>query len=379
MTRSPLLIAPLLIALLLFAAAAGAQAPAPPPIAARAYILVDSQSGQALAESGADERFEPASLTKLMSAYVVFDALRARRLDPAKPVTVSERARQQGGSRMFLEAGSQVAPEELIRGMVVVSGNDATVALAEAVAGTEEAFVELMNRQARRMGLANTQYRNSTGMPAEGHHASARDVATLALALLRDFPERMAPYAQKEYTWNRIEQSNRNRLLWIDPSVDGLKTGFTEAAGYCLAATARKDGRRLVSVVLGAQSDASRATESLRLLNFGFQAFETRLVFRKDAPVATPEVFKGTRAAMPLGFDRDVWLTLPAGRFGDLSSQLETLQPFIAPYSRGQKAGIMKLRRGTATVAELPVVALEDVPVGGFLSRGWDTLRLLVR
>jgi D-alanyl-D-alanine carboxypeptidase (penicillin-binding protein 5/6) len=369
-----------LLALLLFAAAAaGAQAPTPPPIAARAYILVDSQSGQALAESGADERFEPASLTKLMSAYVVFDALRAKRLDPAKPVTVSERARQQGGSRMFLEAGSQVAADELIRGMVVVSGNDATVALAEAVAGTEEAFVELMNRQARRMGLANTQYRNSTGMPAEGHHASARDVATLALALLRDFPERMAPYAQKEYAWNRIVQSNRNRLLWIDPSVDGLKTGFTEAAGYCLAATAKKDGRRLVSVVLGTQSDASRATESLRLLNFGFQAFETRLVFRKDAPVATPEVFKGTRSAMTLGFDRDVWLTLPAGRFGDLSSQLETLQPFIAPYSRGQKAGIMKLRRGPATVAEFPVVALEDVPVGGFLSRGWDTLRLLFR
>ena len=370
----------LLAALVVLAAFdAAAQAPTPPPIAARAYILVDGQSGQTLAELAPDERLEPASLTKLMTAYLTFDALRAKRLDLAQPVSVSERARQMGGSRMFLEAGKPVSVEDLIRGMAVVSGNDAAVALAEAVAGSEAAFVALMNRQAQRLGLANTRFANASGVPAPEHYATARDLATLALALLRDFPDRLAPYAQKELVWNRITQSNRNRLLWIDPAVDGLKTGFTESAGYCMVASAKRGDRRLVSVVTGAQSDALRATESLRLLNFGFQAFETRLLFRKDASVATPEVFKGTRSAMPLGFDRDIWLTLPSGRFTGLSSQLETQQPFVAPYSRGQKAGIMKLRREQATVAQFPVVALDDVPVGGFLSRGWDTLRLLFR
>jgi D-alanyl-D-alanine carboxypeptidase (penicillin-binding protein 5/6) len=280
---------------------------------------------------------------------------------------------------MFIQPRRPVSVDELIRGMVVQSGNDACIALAEAVAGSEEAFVAQMNRQAQRLGLSNTSFANATGMPQSGQHASARDLATLAAALIREFPERYPLYGQKDFTWNGIAQSNRNRLLWIDPAVDGLKTGFTESAGYCLIASAKRGERRLVSVVLGAQSDALRTTESQKLLNFGFQAYETRLLYRKGAAVANPEVFKGTRSTLPLGFDRDVWITLPRDRFAGLKSLLETRQPFVAPYSAGQKAGIMKFTRDNVPVAEFSVVALEDVPVAGFLSRGWDTLRLLFR
>jgi len=356
-----------------------AQGVTPPPIAARAFVLLDTQSGQVLAATAGDDRFDPASLTKLMSAYLVFSAIRDRKLDPAAPVAVSERAWKAGGSRMFIEPDKPVTAEDLLRGMIVQSGNDATIALAEAVAGTEENFVALMNKQARTMGLANTAFMNSTGMPAAGHHASARDIATLAAALIRDFPDRYPLYSQKEYTWNRITQANRNRLLWIDPTVDGMKTGFTEAAGYCLVASAKRGDRRLISVVTGAQSDVLRMTESQKLLNFGFQAYETRLLYKKNVAVGTPEIFKGTRPTIPVGFKDDVWLSLPRDKFGGLKSTLETKQPFVAPFAAGEKAGIMKLTRDNAKVADIPVVALEDVPVAGFLSRGWDTLRLLLR
>ena len=280
---------------------------------------------------------------------------------------------------MFIEPGKPVTAEDLLRGMIVQSGNDATLALAEAVAGTEEAFVALMNKQAQKMGLANTAFVNATGTPAAGHYASARDIAALAAALIRDFPDRYPLYSQKEYTWNRITQANRNRLLWIDPTVDGMKTGFTEAAGYCLVASAKRGERRLISVVMGAQSDVLRMTESQKLLNFGFQAYETRRLYRKNAVIGTPEIFKGTKAALPVGFRDDVWLSLPRDKFTGLQSTLETKQPFVAPIAAGEKAGIMKLTRDAARVAEFPVVALEDVPVAGFLSRGWDTLRLLLR
>jgi len=239
--------------------------------------------------------------------------------------------------------------------------------------------VELMNREARRMSLANTHFSNASGKPGADHRASARDIATLAAALIHDFPEHYPLYAQKEFTYNRMSQANRNRLLWTDPTVDGMKTGFTEAAGYCLVASAKRGERRLISVVMGAQSDTARTSESQKLLNFGFQAYETRRLYKKGEPVATPTVFKGTRETVPLGFDRDIWLTLPRERFAGLTATLETRQPFVAPLAAGQKAGIMKLTRDHASVAEFPVVALEEVPVAGFLSRGWDTLRLLFR
>ncbi len=350
-----------------------------PPVAARAYHLVDALSGQVLAAQSDDDRFEPASLTKLMTAYLVFGAIRDRKLDPNATVPVSERAWKAEGSRMFIEPRKPVTVAELVKGMIVQSGNDATIALAEAVAGSEETFAQLMNREAKRLGLTNTNFVNATGLPAKDHYASARDMATLALAIIRDFPADYAHYSQKEYAYNGIKQANRNRLLWIDPTVDGVKTGFTEAAGYCLVASARRGDRRLVSVVMGAQSDALRVSENQKLLNFGFLAFDTQRLYKKGDTVGSPEIFKGTRGTIRLGFDRDVWLTLPRERFQGIKAQLETRQPFVAPYSAGQKAGIMKLTRDNATVAEIPVVALEDVPVAGFLSRGWDTIRLFFR
>jgi len=371
----------LLAAALAALAACGALAQplTPPPIAARAYYVLDVLSGQALAAAAENDRFEPASLTKMMTAYLVFAALRDRKLDEAREVSVSPRAARATGARMFATAGQPATIGDLMRALIVQSANDAAIALAEAVAGDEESFVAAMNAQAQRLGLAHTHYANATGLPAPEHYASARDMAALAAALMRDFPQFFPLYSQKEFTFNRITQTNRNRLLWTDPTVDGVKTGFTEAAGYCLVASARRGERRLVSVVMGAQSDGLRTSESQKLLNFGFQAYDTRRLYRKGEPVATPAIYKGTKREAKIGFERDVWLTLPRDRFTGLSAVLETRQPFLAPLAAGQKAGIMKLMRDNAPVAEFPVVALEDVPVAGFLSRGWDTLRLLLR
>lgn len=371
--------AALLAFLALLGAAAFAQPVTPPPIAAKAFIVLDTLSGQSLAAAAENDRYDPASLTKMMTAYVVFTALRDGKLDMTKAVGVSERAGRAVGARMFLVAGKPVLVKDLMRGMIVQSANDAAVALAEATAGTEEAFVALMNTQARSMGLANTAFVNPTGLPAPGHHSSARDLATLAAAVIRDFPDRYSMYSEREFAYNGMSQSNRNRLLWIDPTVDGMKTGFTESAGYCLAASARRGERRLVSVVLGAQSDTSRISETQKLLNFGFQAYDTRRLYRKGESVSTPVIYKGTRPSFSLGFDRDIWITLPRDRFTGLTATLETRQPFVAPLAAGQKAGIMKLMRENAPLAEIPVVALDEVPVAGLLSRGWDTLRLLFR
>jgi serine-type D-Ala-D-Ala carboxypeptidase (penicillin-binding protein 5/6) len=369
----------LFIALALLATCVTAQPVTPPPIAAKAFIVVDTLSGQTLAAANENDRFEPASLTKVMTAYLVFDALRIGKLDANANVSISESAMHAAGARMFIAPGKPVTVMQLLRGMIVQSANDAAIALAEAVAGSEAAFTVRMNEQARRMGLANTAYVNATGHPAPGHHASARDLATLAANLVRDFPDRYPLHSEKEFGYDRITQANRNRLLWTDPTVDGVKTGFTESAGYCLLASARRGERRLISVVLGAQSDALRTSETQKLLNFGFQAYDTRRLYRKGQAVATPPVYKGARSTVPLGFDRDIWLTLPRDRFQGLTAVLETRQPFVAPLAAGQKAGIMKLMREQAPLAEIPVVALEEVPVAGFLSRGWDTLRLLLR
>lgn len=361
----------------LLATAAAAQSLTPPPVAAKAFVLVDLLSGQTLAAGADEDRFEPGSLTKLMTAYVVFTALREGKLDAAANVRVSERAANAPGTRMFVAAGADVTVDDLLRGLIVQSANDAAIALAEAAAGSEAAFVERMNREAARLGLRGTHYANATGQPAEGHYVTARDVAALAAALVRDFPDRYALFAQKQFAYNRIAQSSRNRLLWTDPAVDGLQAGFTEKSGYALAASAQRGARRLVSVVLGAQSDALRTSECQKLLNFGFQAYDTRRVFRKGEPVASPRIYKGTQPTVPLGFDRDVWLSLPRDRFTGLDGVLQMRQPLVAPLAAGEKAGIMKLTRDNALVAEYTVVALEDVPVAGFFSRGWDTLKLL--
>jgi serine-type D-Ala-D-Ala carboxypeptidase (penicillin-binding protein 5/6) len=365
--------------LALQAAPALPQTVTPPPIAAKAYLLIDALSGQTLAAAAENERFDPASLTKLMTAYVVFQALRDHRIDLAQTLTPSSNAQKAIGSRMFIEAGKPVAVADLMRGVIIQSGNDASIALAETIGGSEDGFVAMMNAQAERLGLANTKFVNATGVPAPGHYSSARDLIVLAGAIMRDFPEHYALYSQREFSYNHIKQGNRNRLLWTDPTVDGMKTGFTEAAGYCLLASAKRGERRLISVVLGTQSDSARTVESQKLLNFGFQAYETRRLYRKAEAVASPEIFKGTRNVVPIGPDHDIWLTLPRERFTGLAGMLETRQPFVAPLAAGQKAGIIKITRDNAPLAEYPVVALEEVPVAGFLSRGWDTLRLMFR
>jgi len=354
-----------------------------PPIAARAYVLFDASSGQTLAQQAAGDRFEPASLTKLMTAYLVFQALKEKKLTLTQTVPVSERAWRAEGSRMFIDPKQTPAVEPLIRGMIVQSGNDASIALAEAIAGSEDLFAQLMNKQAQRLGMKNTSFVNATGLPNPQHYSTAEDLAILANALIRDFPDNIGYYHEKEFTHNKITQPNRNRLLWLDPTVDGLKTGHTEAAGYCLISTAKRGdadkSRRLISVVLGTTSDVARTQESQKLLNYGYQFFDSQRLYKKNEPIATPEIFKGTQNAIKLGFDRDIWLSLPKDRFTGMKATLTTTQPLIAPYSPGQKAGVMKLTQNDKLIAEIPVVALENVPVAGFLGRGWDVIRLLFK
>jgi serine-type D-Ala-D-Ala carboxypeptidase (penicillin-binding protein 5/6) len=373
---------PLVLFCLIFLTSAFAQSAldVPPPlIAARAFLLVDALSDKVLAAQSPAERFEPASLTKLMTSYLVFAAIKEKKLDPAQTLPVSERAWKAEGSRMFIEPRRPATVAELIRGMIVQSGNDASIALAEGIAGSEDAFAQLMNRQAQRMGMKNTSFTNATGLPQPQHYSTAEDMARLAAALIRDFPEEYRIYSQKEYTFNKITQANRNRLLWLDPNVDGVKTGHTEAAGYCLIASARRGERRLISVVLGAGSDSARAQESQKLLNYGFQFFDTRRLYRKGEALSTPEVFKGKQNTVRLGFDKDMWITLPKDKFIGLKATLTTTQPLLAPLAAGQKAGIMRLTKDNVTLQDLAVVALEDVPVAGVLGRGWDAIRMLFR
>lgn len=366
-----------LAAVVLVAGHALAQPPHPPPVAGRAYLLSDLTSGQTLAAQEADAPLEPASLTKLMTAYLVFAAMRDGRLAPAQEVQVSERAWRARGSRTFLEPGSRVSVETLVRGMVVQSGNDACIALAEALAGSEQEFVERMNREAARLGLTNTRFANATGLPAAAQHSSARDLGRLAAALIRDFPEDYARYyAQKEFEHNGIRQMNRNRLLWLDESVDGVKTGFTEGAGYCLIASAERGGRRLLSVVLGADSDGARAREAHKLLNWGYQQFDGVRLYAPSQPVRAVAVWKGAAESVEAGFDRGLVVTVPKGEAQNLTAELVTHPPVLAPVARGEKVGVLRVALEGRSVGEYPVVALQDVPRAGWLGRAWDTLRL---
>jgi serine-type D-Ala-D-Ala carboxypeptidase (penicillin-binding protein 5/6) len=357
----------------------------PPPIAARAYVLYDAASGQILASQALSDRFEPASLTKLMTAYLVFDALKTKKLTLTQKVNVTERAWKAEGSRMFIDPKQTPSVEELIRGMIIQSGNDASIALAEALAGSEDVFAQLMNKRAQLLGMKATSFVNATGLPNPQHYSTAEDLLKLADAIIRDFPQEFSYYREREFTYNKITQPNRNRLLFLDPTVDGLKTGHTDAAGYCLVATARRAAggaaggeRRLISVVLGTASDAARTQESQKLLNYGFQMFDAQRLYKKGEAIASPAIYKGTQNTVKLGFDRDIWVTLPKDKFTGLKATLTTTQPLLAPLQVGQKAGIMKLTRDDKVVADIPVVALEEVKVAGFLGRGWDAIRLLI-
>ena len=358
----------------LFSLSALAQTVPPPALAAKAWALVDHATAQVLAEKDADARIEPASLTKLMTAYITFSKLKEGTLKPDQVVPVSTKAWRMEGSRMFIEPNKPVSVDELIRGVIVQSGNDACVALAETIAGSEEAFAALMNREAQRLGMTNTHFTNSTGLPDPQLYTSARDLALLASAIIRDFPEYYSLYSLKEFTYNGIKQPNRNRLLYMDPSVDGMKTGHTSSAGYCLVSTARRGERRLISVVLGAASDTVRAQESLKLLNFGYQFFETVKLYSADEALSKFRVWKGKLNELPVGFLNDFALTVPKEAANKIQVSLESRQPLVAPLQRGQEVGTLTVAVDGKPLGQYPVVALQDVEVAGFFGRLWDAI-----
>lgn len=367
-----------------FATIAAAQATASvapssipaPGVNAPAYVLLDVTSGQTILAQNADQRREPASLTKLMTAYLTFAALRDRTLTPSQMVHVSAAALKADGSRMFIDARKAVSVDELLHGVIVQSGNDAAIALAELLAGSERAFAERMNAEARRLGLANTHFMNATGLSQAQHYSSAADMARIAAAIIRDFPEYYRLYSLKEYRYNNITQPNRNRLLWTDPYVDGLKTGHTDAAGWCLIASARRGQRRLLSVVLGASSDAARATESQKLLNYGFQAYDTVQLYNEEQPVSSLRVWKGAQNEVRAGFITQQYLTVPKGRADRLTVAMTAVEPLSAPVVKGQRVGMVKVAFEGKPVAEFPLQALEDVGPGNVVGRAWDTMRL---
>ncbi len=367
--------------------AALAQAPQPPEIAARTYLLVDVTANQILAAKDIDAPVEQASLTKLMTAYLVFDALRAKKVDLQQRLPVSERAWKMPGSRMFIDPKMQVPVDDLLKGMIVQSGNDATIALAEGVGGTVENFVRLMNQQAQALGMKGTQYKNPEGLTEPGHLTTARDLSILATRLMQDFPQYLHFYATMQYRYECTPASNsnnRNLLLFRDPTVDGLKTGHTNAAGYCLVATAKRDfpnvgSRRLLSIVLGTASENARANESQKLLNWGYTAFEAVKLFDAGKPVATPAVWKGKASTLPLGRPDAIVVTVPAGSAGKLSTQVARPDPLVAPFAKGQAVGSLKVMLNGAPIAEVPLLALESVDEAGVLGRAWDALRLWIQ
>ncbi|ARU03298.1 peptidase [Comamonas serinivorans] len=381
------------------AAAASAAAAAPsapvlsplgpqaPEIAAKSFLLMDVTSGQVLAAKDVDSPVEPASLTKLMTGYLVYQALAAKKITATQTLPVSERAWKMPGSRMFIDPKMQVPVDDLIKGMIVQSGNDATVALAEGVGGTYEHFVELMNQQAKQLGLTGTSYKNPEGLTEAGHYTTARDLATLSMRLMQDFPQDMHYYAIKKYRYPgtpAANDTNRNRLLHIDPTVDGLKTGHTDAAGYCLIATAKRDfpnvpGRRLLSVVLGAASDSARANESQKLLNWGYTAFDDVKLFDADQAVESPKVWKGEAGTVKIGAKRPIVVTVPSGQGAQVKTEVTRNDPLVAPLQAGQAVGTLSVKLGDKALASVPLVALEPVAQAGWFGRTWDALRLWLK
>ncbi|MDN3918663.1 D-alanyl-D-alanine carboxypeptidase family protein [Roseateles violae] len=379
-----------LIALVLAACAAfnaAAQAPQPPEIAARNYLLLDITAERVLAERDADAPQDPASLTKLMTAYVVFGALREKRITLDQTLSVSKRAwdeRKGDPSLMFINTTMTPKVDELLRGLIIQSGNDAAVALAEGVGGTVEQFVQTMNKQAQAWGLKNTSFTNVTGMTEPGHKSSARDMAVIAAHIIKDFPEYYPYYSQKEYTYNKIRQHNRNMLLTRDPTVDGMKTGYTEAAGYCLVASAQREfpngKRRLLSVVMGTASKEARASESQKLLNWGYTAFDALRLFDAGQAISTVPVWKGAEKEAKLGAANAVFVAVPRGEGGKLQTKVERTDPLVAPLAKGQRVGTLKVTTAAgAPVAEVPLIVQQEVPLAGIFGRAWDAIRLWIK
>ncbi len=397
MSRLPVLaraVAPLLFVLLVAAdarAQGASSTPIPPVLAAKAWLLVDMTTSQRLAGENENARVDPASLTKLMVDYLTLQAVRDKKLTLAQavpvPADIYKRVNQRTESVMFIPPGKTATVDDLLHGLIIQSGNDAALVLADAVGGSEASFVELMNREAKRMGMNATRFQNPSGVTDAQHYTTAADLAILVTRLITDFPQFYPLYSQKDFTYNGIKQGNRNTLLWKDPTVDGVKTGHTEAAGYCLIASAKRPQpagagggeRRLVSIVMGAGSADGRAQESLKLLNWGFQNFDAVRLYEANAAIATPPVWKGTEAAVKLGFQHAIHVSLPKGQAGNVKSQLDRKDPLVAPIQAGDRVGTLKLSVDGRSIGEYPVVALDTVPQAGFLKRAWDAMRLWVK
>ncbi len=353
--------------------------PAPPEIAASSYILIDADSGRVIMEKNADQPLPPASLTKMMTSYVVeYEAGRGK-IKYSDPVRISVNAWRTGGSKMFVREGTMVSVENLLKGIIIQSGNDASVAIAEHIAGSESAFADIMNQHAKLLGMTNTHFVNATGLPAENHYTSARDLAILAKALIQHFPEQYKLYSEKYFTWNDIRQPNRNLLLWRDSTVDGLKTGHTDEAGYCLVASALRDGMRLISVVLGTSSEEARARETQKLLSYGFRYFETHPLYTAGTSLQDARVWKGTVDTVALGLAEPVAVTIPRGQKDKLQATLEIDSLLQAPLTQGQVLGQLKVTLDDEVVAERPLIALQSVEEGGFFKRLWDSIILFFK
>ncbi|WP_027896200.1 D-alanyl-D-alanine carboxypeptidase family protein [Zestomonas thermotolerans] len=370
------LLLPFLLLIAPLAGAADQVIPAPPQLAAKSYLLMDAASGNVLVESNGDERLPPASLTKLMTAYLATLEINRGQIKESDLVTVSEKAWRTGGSRMFIQVGSQVSVGDLLHGIIIQSGNDASVAIAEHIAGSEEAFVDMMNATAERLGMRNTHFMNATGLPDPDHYSSAHDMAILARAIIYEDPAHYAIYAQKEFLWNNIKQPNRNLLLWRDKTVDGLKTGHTEEAGYCLVASAVRDNMRLIAVVFGTNSEQARAAETQKLLTYGFRFFETRTFYQKGAELAKAAVWKGAERQVRAGLAEDLTLSMAKGQLKDLQASMSLEPQLIAPIQQGQVIGKVEVKLGDQVVKSADLIALESVEEGGLFRRLWDSIRL---
>ena len=377
MQLSVLALAPLILFAPLLGRANNAV-PAPPSVSATGYLLIDTDSDRVLAAQDAEQRLEPASLTKIMTAYVVFRELHSGSIKLSDQVLVSEKAWKTPGSRMFIEVNTRVSVEDLLKGMVVQSGNDASVALAEHVAGSEEAFANLMNDHAQRLGMFDTHFVNATGLPDPEHYTTPRDVTLVSEAMIREFPELYKLYSVREFTYNDIRQKNRNELLWRDTSVDGIKTGHTAAAGYCLVASAKRDGMRLISVVMGTDSEKSRARESLALLNYGFRFFETHRLYEADDRLTRARVWMGDREQVALGLERDLFVTIPRRQYDKLEARTEIDPQLQAPLSKGQKVGEVVVELDGEVITREPLVALENIPEGGIWRTVVDTVLMML-
>jgi D-alanyl-D-alanine carboxypeptidase (penicillin-binding protein 5/6) len=362
-----------------FCQAAIVPIPAAPELAARSYILMDSSSAKILAEKNAYERIEPASLTKLMTAYIVFKELEKESIHENDEVVISEKAWRMQGSRMFIEVNKRVSVKDLLKGMIVQSGNDATVALAEYVAGSEDAFVTLMNNYAQIIGMKGTHFQNSAGMPDHEHYTTAYDMAILTRLLISEFPEYYKLYSIRKFTYNDITQPNRNLLLGRDESVDGVKTGHTESAGYCLVASALRDDMRLISVVIGTKSEEARAQQSQKILNYGFRFFETHRIYEANKQVTTAHVWKGNTDVLPLGLEEDLYITIPRGQYDDLTTTMDIDTNIIAPANKNQSYGTVRITLDGENIAQRPLIALRDIAEGGFFQRLTDEIKLFFK